>query len=130
MKFKVDENLPAEASELLREAGFQADSVLDEGFGGTEDPDLAIVFQCESRALITLDRGFADMRTYPPRNYAGIIVIRSKRQDKSTLLSLVKRFTPMLTTEPLDGCLWIVEADRVRIAKIGPTIRRRRMIRE
>ena len=42
MKFKTDENLPLQAAELLRSAGHDADSVLDEGLSGTSDPNLAL----------------------------------------------------------------------------------------
>jgi len=31
MKFKVDENLPIEVAQLFKDAGFEADTVYDEG---------------------------------------------------------------------------------------------------
>ncbi len=34
MKFKIDENLPAEAAEILRDSGFVADTVADENCRG------------------------------------------------------------------------------------------------
>jgi hypothetical protein len=43
MKFKLDENLPVEASALLREAGYDALTVLDENIGG--EPDEHILFK-------------------------------------------------------------------------------------
>ena len=62
MRFKVDENLPVEVAALLRAAGHEADTVTEEGVGGSQDPDLATLIQREGRALITLDLGFADIR--------------------------------------------------------------------
>lgn len=41
MKFKLDENLPLEATALLRAAGFDAKSVLDQNLGGEADERLA-----------------------------------------------------------------------------------------
>lgn len=41
MRFKLDENLPEDASQRLREAGFDAISVLDQSMGGADDRDLA-----------------------------------------------------------------------------------------
>ncbi len=38
MKFKIDENLPAEIAVDLRAAGHQADTVSDEGLTGAVDP--------------------------------------------------------------------------------------------
>lgn len=117
MTFKVDENMPEETADLLQAAGHSAETVIQEGLSGIDDPLLAamIVIVREGRALVTLDLEFGDLRAYPPRNYHGMVVIRSKQQDKYTLLTLVQKFIPLLATEPLSGNLWIVEMDRVRI---------------
>ena len=37
MKFKIDENLPVEAADILRGAGFAADAVGDENLTGADD---------------------------------------------------------------------------------------------
>ena len=37
MRFKLDENMPAEAAGLLRDNGHDAHSVHDEGLGGADD---------------------------------------------------------------------------------------------
>ena len=71
MRFKVDENLPAEVADLLRAAGHDAVTVNDQGVGGAKDPDLANLLQREQRAFVTLDSGFSDIRTYPPHEYSG-----------------------------------------------------------
>ena len=115
MRFKVDENLPDEASDLLREAGHDSATVHDENLRGADDRVLAAQVQREKRALISLDLDFSDIRTYPPQDYDGMIVIRSTRQDKLTLLAFVRQIISALNTEPLQGRLWIVEADRIRV---------------
>jgi predicted nuclease of predicted toxin-antitoxin system len=69
MRFKLDENMPVEAAELLRAANYVADTVHDEQLAGHPDPDVALVCQREQRALITLDLDFADIRAYPPDQY-------------------------------------------------------------
>ena len=71
LKFKVDENLPEIAAKLLREAGFDAETVLSEELGGSPDSVLAAVCLAEGRALVTLDLDFSDIRTYPPGDYPG-----------------------------------------------------------
>jgi len=76
MRFKIDENLPVEADQLLVGAGHDAMTVLDQSLGGRPDPDVAAVCQREQRALVTLDLDFSDIRTYPPQDYFGIIVLR------------------------------------------------------
>ena len=114
MKFKIDQNLPAEYPIMLREAGFEAESVDDEALGSTDDRVISERVRTERRALLSLDLGFADIRAYPPQDYSGLIVFRSKAQDKVTLLSLLRRLIPVLRQRSPEGQLWIVESDRIR----------------
>lgn len=115
MKFKIDENLPIEVADLLSRSGYDAATVIDQALGGHPDGDIATVCQREQRALVTIDIDFADIRAYPPRLYAGLIVLRLKQQDKPTVLQVMAKILPTLATEPLAGQLWIVEERRIRI---------------
>ena len=117
MRFKVDENLPIEVAEILRTAGHDAATVNDEAASGASDPDLAALVRRERRALITLDVGFADIRSYPPAEYQGLVVLRLARQDKEHVLLTCKRLIKRLPSEPLVGQLWIVETDRIRVRR-------------
>jgi predicted nuclease of predicted toxin-antitoxin system len=114
-KFKVDENLPTEAAELLASAGHDAVTVGDQRMVGQSDTNVAMVCKREGRAVVTLDLDFADIRTYPPGDYAGIIVLRLARLDKPRALSVLKRLLPVLQHEPLAGKLWIVQETSVRV---------------
>ncbi len=60
MRAKLDENLPVEAAELLRAAGWNCDTVQDEGLAGAEDARVAAACQADARVLFTLD---LDLRT-------------------------------------------------------------------
>ena len=115
MKFKVDENMPAEVAALLAGAGHDAVTVPDQQLGGQPDPDVAAVCRHEVRAIVSLDLHFSDIRAYPPVDYAGIIVLRLARFDKHRVMSAVQRLLPMLDQEPLVGRLWIVDETTVRI---------------
>lgn len=115
MRFKVDENLPVEVAAALREAGHDAPTVLDQEAGGMPDTDLAGLVKREGRALVTLDQGFGDIRSHPPGEFSGLVVLRLKRQDKVHLLSVLPKIIATLESEPLDGRVWIVEETRIRI---------------
>ena len=115
MRFKVDENLPLEAATMLRRAGHDAVTVLEQHLGGSDDAQLAALCQLESRILVTLDMDFSDIRNYPPVEFPGLVVLRLRQQDKPYALAVCKRFLQMLDQEPIEGHLWIVEENRIRI---------------
>lgn len=115
MNFKVDENLPVAAAELLRGAGHDAATVLEQNLGGAADNQLAIICHQEERAIVTLDLDFADIRTYPPEQYSGIVVLRLKQQDKPHVVQIMQKFLQAVETEALVGKLWIIDEERIRI---------------
>ena len=67
MKFKVDENLPAEIRDDLRDMGHDAHLVSDEGLTGAPDEVLLEHVRREKRILLTLDKGIADVRSFAGR---------------------------------------------------------------
>lgn len=115
MKFKIDENLPVDIVELLRSAQHDAVTVSDQGLGG--ENDLNIVNECKSekRILITLDMDFTDIRTYPPHQFYGFIVLRLQKQDKRHVINVFKKVILLLKQEKVEHQLWIVDEARVRI---------------
>ena len=116
MQFKVDENLPVEVASLLQKRGHDAKTVHQEGLGGGKDEVIAGVCLNEKRALITMDTDFADIRTYPPNDFFGFVVLRLNRQDKSHVVSAVARLVKVLEVVPLAHHLWIVEEENIRIS--------------
>ncbi len=91
MKFKIDENLPLESAEILRDAGYDAETVRDEGLEGEPDSRIYSVCLEESRVLITLDVGFSNILAYPPSKHVGVIVLRLSNQSKQSVLEKIKR---------------------------------------
>jgi predicted nuclease of predicted toxin-antitoxin system len=115
MRFKVDDNLPVEVARWLQEAGHEATTVLEQRLGGKDDRGLATVCQREARVFVRLDLDFADIRTYPPADDAGMVVLRLQRHDKPHVVGGFARVIPLLSQETLAQRLWIVEESRVRI---------------
>jgi predicted nuclease of predicted toxin-antitoxin system len=115
LRFKIDENLPADCAVILFHAGFEADTVFDEDLVGSDDSVIASRYRAEDRILVTLDLDFSNIRAYPPSQHAGIIVLRPKRQDKRTVLKLMERLILALAKRTPAGELWIVETDRIRL---------------
>jgi predicted nuclease of predicted toxin-antitoxin system len=121
MKFKVDENLPTEVADLLAQSGHDAATVLSQKAGGGKDEDIAALCRREGRAILTLDTDFADIRSYPPADFPGLVVFRLQRQDKRRVLNLCGKLIETLPKEKLAGQLWIVEEERIRIRSGEPS---------
>ncbi len=115
MKFKIDENLPVEVAKLLQQAGHDALTVWDQALTGSPDPEIADACQREGRCLFTLDKDFADILTYPPEQFAGLMILRVKYQDKRTIIETVEKLLTLFPHHPVEQHLWIVDERRVRI---------------
>ena len=115
MKFLVDENLPIEAAELLRDAGHDATTIAEMRMRGSPDARVAEAVKFAQCALVTQDVDFANTQLYPPAEYFGIIVLRLSAYSRRHTLAVLQQLVPKLTVETLVGKLWIVEEDRVRI---------------
>ena len=115
MRFKIDENLPVEVAALLQEAGHDATTIHDEQLVGQPDSTIIGVCNKERRAIITLDLDFADIRTYPPDQHLGLVVLRLRTQEKGYVTRVVERLISSLPREPIEGRLWIVEENRIRM---------------
>jgi len=115
MKFKIDENLPLEAAAILSQAGHDAHTVLHEGLGGAPDSEISSISRAEKRILITLDTDFCNILAYPPETHPGIIVIRTVDQSKPVVLGFVENIVSAIGSEKVDGRLWIVQKDGIRI---------------
>jgi predicted nuclease of predicted toxin-antitoxin system len=115
MRFKTDENVAPDVAALLRWKGHDVATVADQNMRGACDAVLAEICRRESRALLTLDLDFADIRAYPPGDYAGLIVFRLGSQSRSSLVGVATRLMPLLDRVPVEGRLWIVDERGVRV---------------
>ncbi len=115
MRFKLDENVPADLADVFRAAGHDAVTVLDQDLKGARDSRLASVCMRAARAIVTLDTDFADIRMYPHAAYPGLVVFRPSSQFRDHILRTGTRQLHVLSDATLAGQLWIVEDSRIRV---------------
>jgi predicted nuclease of predicted toxin-antitoxin system len=115
MRFKLDENLPAELLVDLRVAGHHAETVPDEGITGAPDSVVLEKVRSEGGVLLTLDKGIADVRTYPPEDYAGIVLFRPSTSSRGAVLAFIRRRLPSLLQADLAGHLLVVTDRSIRV---------------
>ena len=119
MRIKLDESLPSAARETAASLGHEVDTVAGEGLAGSDDRTVLAAAKDDGRFLITLDRGFGDIRRYPPGSHAGIAVLRLDSQDATSANEAVKNFLSNDRLGDLTGCVVVVRGALVRIRRRG-----------
>ena len=117
IKIKLDENLAQSHATLLQEAGYEADSVFDEGLSGTSDEALWKQVVDEDRLFITLDLDFSDVRRFPPGSHSGILLLRPQSGSLGSVNSVLERVLLEYELEELRGCLVVADELHTRIRR-------------
>ena len=117
MHFLVNASLPRSTAPLVRSRGHHATDVRDIGLGSAADQDIAACAQAQQLAILSRDFDFADIRNYPPHQYAGIAAIDlPSSATAATVLNLVEAFLQQAQAlSDLPGRLAIVEPGRTRL---------------
>lgn len=117
MRFLIDADLPRSAGEVVRRHGHEAVDARDIGLGSAKDPVIARYAQAQGLCLLSGDFDFADIRNYPPEQYAGIVVLYLPRTATAAYINaLLESFFEQTNLIPqLPGKLAIVEHGRIRL---------------
>lgn len=112
---KLDENLGLRGAQALRDAGWDIATVWSQRLTSASDATLIDVCRAEHRALVSLDKDFANTLQFPPRRYAGIVVLRMPEPVQADAINhALRRVALPASTRELHGRLWIVTPDRIR----------------
>ena len=120
LRFFADHCVPNSVIQPLHSAGHDV-FILKEHIPRDSDDAIVISKAQELDAiLVSLNGDFADIVTYPPSNYKGIIALQV-RNHPELVPALVRRLMSYLSAHPemqnYKGQLLLVEAHRTRIRK-------------
>ena len=117
MHIKVDEDLPRAAVRVLRDQGYPAQSVVEQGMGGYKDPALWQAVQAEQRYLVTADKGFGDIRLYAPGTHAGILLLRPDQDGIGPTIELLESVLAGYNLESLIGTIAVATPRGIRVRR-------------
>jgi predicted nuclease of predicted toxin-antitoxin system len=118
MRIKLDHNLSPYLAEILTELGHDTLTANEEGLSKASDALLLYQTTVEERVLFTLDKGFANVDTYPRATHAGIVVFEQRRNES---IERVERrliaFARSRIQKKIEGHTVIVEKTRIRFPR-------------
>ena len=117
MRVKLDENVPVSVLDPLSEAGADVDTVGDEGLVGADDAAVLATASREGRVVMTMDRGFGDVRAYPPGSHGGIVVLRRDQQTPRRVSKAVKQLVATVELAALAGCVSVWRDGDLRVRR-------------
>ena len=115
MKFKLDEHLPLELADDLRKAGHDATTIVEQQLTGADDDVLMKVIVAEGRAILTMDKGIANVTAYPPASYPGIVLFRPRSTGRGAVLQFVRQHLAAALAVLSPGMLVVVSDNGIRV---------------
>lgn len=117
-RFFADHCTPGSIIQSLQAAGYQVTRLRDHL--ATDSADAAVIAKAQEldAILLSLNGDFADIVTYPPANYKGIIALQV-RDHPEVIPPIVAKLKNYLSAHPdvshYRGKLFLVEAHRIRV---------------
>lgn len=118
LRFFADQCIPNSIVQILRDAGY--DVLLLRDYIPIESPDSLVISKAQEldAILLSVNGDFADILTYPPANYKGIISVQL-RNHPEIIPQLMEKLKVYLSAnnnmEHYQGKLFLVEVYRIRV---------------
>jgi len=118
LRFFADQCVPGSIIRALSEEGHEILRLKDSIPVDSADPVVLAKAQELDAILLSLDGDFADIVSYPPADYKGIIALQVRNHPEA-IPQLVSKLIDFISSHPdrqyFAGKLLLVEAHRVRI---------------
>jgi len=118
MRLFIDHCVSKRTVEHLRELGHDIVTSREIGQEKAFDPDVLELATNTDRVMVTEDRGFGDVRKYPPERYQGLLVLKVRSPAARTALHRnLEAFLSSTDRDAIRGCLVLLDEARVRVRR-------------
>lgn len=117
MKFLLNGGVPRSIQNFLTSQGLDVIRLVQTDLFASPDEKVFSFAQSEGRILITRDKGFGDIRIYPPGTHQGIIVIRDLNLSSEQICEIFKEAWSVISEQEIKGYLVVINQRGVRIKK-------------
>ncbi|MCL5772959.1 MAG: DUF5615 family PIN-like protein [Firmicutes bacterium] len=117
MKFLLNGGVPRSIQDFLLAEGFDALRISQVGLSSAIDSKVFAFAQNEGRIIITRDKGFGDITSYPPGTHEGIIVIRDPNLGAGRITDIFKGAWAAVPHKDFAGSIAVITARGVRLRK-------------
>ena len=114
---KLDEDLPYRLAATLEKYGYAPATVCGQLWSGMKDPVLWSKVCGEGRFFITADKGFGDLRFFPPGTHPGILVLRPDKESVPDLVRLLESVLQNHRLESLAGFVAVATPRGIRVRR-------------
>jgi len=117
MKILADHCVYGKTVKLLRAQGHTVLTLKEMGQANAPDPQVLALAQSLDAVLVTNDKGFGNILTYPPGRYGGIIVLRITATNQRRVHEILLDFLKTRDRETLRKALVVIDARTCRIRR-------------
>jgi predicted nuclease of predicted toxin-antitoxin system len=116
-RFLVDENMPRPLASHLTVAGYLVEDVRDVKLSGHPDHEVWAYAQAHGQLVITKDKDFSDIRTYPIPHFGIVIVDVPDNITVTTFIQTVVDSLNSLAGQSLTHAVVTIAPGRVRVRR-------------
>jgi len=117
MRFLLDAGVPRTIQNFLETLGFDALRLSQTKLWNATDEKVFSWAQKENRIIVTRDKGFGDIRSYPPGKHAGIIIIKDPNLSAAKIAEIFRSAWAEMKRADFERNLIIIDRKKVRLRK-------------
>ena len=117
MPVLLDHCVPRKFLTLIASWGYEASLLSEHSKPDIPDGEVVAIAQQLDAVFLTVDMDFSNILTYPPQDYAGIVVIRYQARNEAQVIDALRQALEDLYRDDLRGALVVISEDHYRVRR-------------